>query len=99
MAAEEDAYINSRIRCWGCGELGHGKKDCPNSRPSDGKGGASANKGKVIDKGQHTRAEDQGKFAHSPPKCTHPTCGWIGHTEAHMRCSGILNLSSTWCLV
>ena len=82
MAAEEETPINSRIRCWGCGELGHGKKDCPTSKSSDGKGGANGGKGKVVDKNQNTKGEGQGKSVSSPPKCTHPACGRIGHTEA-----------------
>lgn len=77
MAAEEETPINSRIRCWGCGELSHSKKDCPNSKPSDGKGGANGGKGKVIDKNQHTKGEGQGKSVCSPPKCSHPACGRI----------------------
>ena len=62
--------------------MGHDKKDFLNSKPSDGKRGTSANKGKIIKKGQHRRAKGQGKSANSIPKCTHPTCGRIGHSEA-----------------
>ena len=80
MAAEETTPVNSRIRCWGCGELGHSKKDCP--KPSDNVGSPSGSKGKATDRGQQTKTQGQGKPVNSPPKCSHLACGRIGHTEA-----------------
>jgi len=83
MVAEVEATSNTHMRCWTCGELGHGKKGCPNSKPSDGKnGGQSKTSGNATNSGQRSKPQGQGKATHSPSKCTHPSCGRIGHTEA-----------------
>ena len=86
MAAEVEGATNPNMRCWGCGESGHGKKNCPHKSSSEGKNSGQSTtgggKGGAAGKGQQTKAQDQGKAGNSPPKCTHAACGRIGHTEA-----------------
>ena len=60
MAANEEVSTNSGMRCSGYGEFGHGKKDCPNSNPSDSKDGASENKRKVIEKSRGLAHKSRG---------------------------------------
>ena len=86
MIADVEGATNPNMQCWVCGESGHGKKNCPHKSSAEGKNnGQSAiggGKGGAAGKGQHSKAQVQVKVGNSPPKCTHSTCGRIGHTEA-----------------
>lgn len=40
MVVEEETLLDSHIWYWACREMGHGKKLCPNQKPSIDKGDA-----------------------------------------------------------
>lgn len=86
MTTKVEVQANSHLWYWKCGKLGHAKKDCPLQTSSDDKiakqSSADGGKGNVTYRGQQSRLQGQGKITNTPPKCTHPLNGWIGHTEA-----------------
>ena len=81
MVAEAEETTNARMRCWNCGLLGHGKRDCPTATSIEGKSGkqATTHKGNAAmsNKGQQKKTQGEG----TPPKCTYAPCSRIGHTE------------------
>ena len=93
MSAEEDAPPTSNVKCWGCGEEGHTKRECPLKVspgpppvPRGGQGGGRGGRG-----GSGGRGQGRPNAPPIPPygqgngtniKCAYPPCGKPGHTEA-----------------
>ena len=94
MFAEEDKPQTSTVKCWGCGEEGHTKKECPlkvspGPPPTPG-GGQGGGRGGRSGRGGRGQGNPNSPLAPRPYrhgnitniKCAYQPCGKTGHTEA-----------------
>ena len=93
-AEEDDAPSTSNVKCWGCGEEGHTKRECPMKIspnpppvPRGGQGGGRGGRGGRGGKGQGRpnappAPPPYGQGNDTNVKCAYPPCGKPRHIEA-----------------
>ena len=93
-AEEDDAPSTSSVKCWGCGEEGHTKRECPMKIspnpppvPRGGQGGGRGGRGGRGGKGQGRpnappAPPPYGQGNGTNVKCAYPPCGKLRHIEA-----------------
>ena len=92
MSAVEDDPQALAVKCWGCGEEGRTKRECPNkpppSQPPVLRGGQATSRGGRGGKGSGKPTpppalpRPSAKGTGVSIRCAYPPCGKPGHTKA-----------------